>query len=183
MAGPPTPLPVRASDAEREYVARRLRDGVAEGRISWDTWSYRVDRAYASRSKQELAGLLGDLPAARRWRSLVIAAVEVASEFVASIEAAWRWARLDRLTLPRSGTAMRRVYVLGRELDCDVVLSDPSVSRHHAVLRRDGHRWLLEDLGSTNGTRVNGSIVVGPTRLLAGDCVALGSLTLIVGER
>lgn len=174
---------MRASDAEREFVARRLRDGVAEGRISWDTWSYRVDRTYAARSQQELAGLLDDLPTGIRWPSLVSAAVEAASDLVASIEAAWRRARLDRLSLPRSGTSLRRVYVLGRELDCDVVLSDPSVSRHHAVLRRDGRRWLLEDLGSTNGTRVNGSIVIGATRLVAGDCVELGSLSLIVGER
>lgn len=174
---------MRASDAEREYVARRLRDGVVDGRISWDTWSHRVDRAYAAKGKHELSALLDDLPVARRWRSLATAAVGVASELVAVVEAAWYRARLDRLSLPASDTGVRRVYILGRDLDCDVVLSDPSVSRRHAALRREGRRWLLEDLGSTNGTRVNGSIVIGPTRLVAGDCVGLGGRSLIVGER
>jgi Protein of unknown function (DUF3662)/Inner membrane component of T3SS, cytoplasmic domain len=46
--------------------------------------------------------------------------------------------------------------VVGRSRDCDVVLSDPNVSRRHAELRRDGGSWTVSDLGSTNGVKVNG---------------------------
>ncbi|MDQ3981872.1 MAG: DUF3662 and FHA domain-containing protein [Actinomycetota bacterium] len=48
--------------------------------------------------------------------------------------------------------------VIGRMSTNDVVLSDPNVSRRHAELRRAGDRWLLVDLGSTNGTTVNGKL-------------------------
>jgi Protein of unknown function (DUF3662)/FHA domain len=45
---------------------------------------------------------------------------------------------------------------IGRLSSNDVVLADPNVSRTHAQLRREGERWILADLGSTNGTLVNG---------------------------
>lgn len=48
--------------------------------------------------------------------------------------------------------------VIGRMSTCDVVLSDPNVSRRHAELRHESGRWLLVDLGSTNGTLVNGKL-------------------------
>lgn len=48
--------------------------------------------------------------------------------------------------------------VVGRMSTCDVVLADPNVSRRHAELRSDGNRWVLVDLGSTNGTLVNGKL-------------------------
>src|SRR5688572_8199567 len=54
--------------------------------------------------------------------------------------------------------------VIGRSRDCDVTLSDPNVSRHHAEIRPDGRGgWIVEDLGSTNGVQVNGRRVKGPT--------------------
>jgi pSer/pThr/pTyr-binding forkhead associated (FHA) protein len=46
--------------------------------------------------------------------------------------------------------------VLGRARTCDVTVDDPSVSRQHAELRPEGEGWLVADLGSTNGTFVNG---------------------------
>lgn len=46
--------------------------------------------------------------------------------------------------------------VIGRSRDCDVVVSDPNVSRRHAELRRDENGWHAVDLGSTNGVKVNG---------------------------
>src|SRR3712207_8041926 len=45
--------------------------------------------------------------------------------------------------------------------DCDIVLSDPNVSRHHAEVRPSGDGFEVADLGSTNGTRVNGVTVTG----------------------
>src|SRR5205814_4968919 len=47
--------------------------------------------------------------------------------------------------------------VMGRSRDCDVVLDDPNVSRRHAELRRQGDTWMVADLGSTNGVKVNRS--------------------------
>jgi FHA domain-containing protein len=63
--------------------------------------------------------------------------------------------------------------VVGRSRDSDVVLSDPNVSRHHAELHRDGERWTIVDLGSTNGIKVNGRRVE-QAELSPGDRVTLG---------
>ena len=63
--------------------------------------------------------------------------------------------------------------VIGRSRDCDVVLSDPNVSRRHAELRRDGDGWKVVDLGSTNGVKVNGRRV-SEARLQPGDTITLG---------
>lgn len=50
---------------------------------------------------------------------------------------------------------------IGKAEDNDFIVNDPHVSRHHACLVREDHGcWLLEDLGSTNGTFVNGSQIV-----------------------
>lgn len=80
----------------------------------------------------------------------------------------------ERLGLPSAGAALivrddkgkekerisitQTPLVIGRMSTCDVVLSDPNVSRRHAELRRESGRWLLVDLGSTNGTLVNGKL-------------------------
>jgi hypothetical protein len=46
--------------------------------------------------------------------------------------------------------------LIGRSRDCDVTLDDPNVSRRHAELRNEDGRWIVTDLGSTNGVKVNG---------------------------
>jgi len=59
---------------------------------------------------------------------------------------------------------------IGRSADCDVVLPKRQVSRHHAEIERDDGGYLLRDLGSKNGTYVNGEEVEGePYRLKDGD--------------
>ncbi len=64
--------------------------------------------------------------------------------------------------------------VLGRASTADVTLREDGVSREHAqVLAQDGALW-IEDLGSTNGTRVNGKIIAGRTQLADGDQIAIG---------
>ncbi len=67
--------------------------------------------------------------------------------------------------------------VIGRLPACAVSLSDPNVSRHHAELRWEDGAVVLSDLGSTNGTRVNG-VAVRRQRLLDGDEVAVGTTVL-----
>jgi predicted component of type VI protein secretion system len=63
--------------------------------------------------------------------------------------------------------------VIGRSRDCDVVVTDPNVSRRHAELRLGEHGWSVVDLGSTNGVKVNGRRV-DSTRLQSGDRITIG---------
>src|SRR3954467_12555459 len=63
---------------------------------------------------------------------------------------------------------------IGRE-GCDVNLMDPEVSRRHAAIRDQGGSLAIEDLGSTNGTYVNGTRITVVTALKAGDEVRLGN--------
>src|SRR5579871_32231 len=63
--------------------------------------------------------------------------------------------------------------VIGRTSECDVVLYDPGVSRKHARIFNEGDTYFVEDMGSSNGTKVNGS-VVKKQALVDGDHVSLG---------
>jgi hypothetical protein len=78
-----------------------------------------------------------------------------------------------RLLVPPAGA------VIGRSRDCDIVIDDTGVSRRHAeiVPRADG--WVVNDLGSTNGVRVNGRAVPGEQSLRQGDRVELGSTEIV----
>ena len=69
---------------------------------------------------------------------------------------------------------------LGRSPEADLVLDDDTVSRRHAVLRGDRSSLHLEDLGSSNGTSINGNPMVGALSLLDGDLVSFGSATCLV---
>jgi SARP family transcriptional regulator, regulator of embCAB operon len=85
------------------------------------------------------------------------------------------------VTLP-NGVALElgsRTWVVGRHPDCDIVLSDPLVSRRHAELRPVVGGYDLVDLGSSNGTRI-GSDDVTKHRLTDGDEVEVGTTTLKV---
>ncbi len=66
------------------------------------------------------------------------------------------------------------VTTLGRDITNDIVINDREASRHHLRLVRSGDSITVEDLGSTNGTFVNGKRVSGVTPLQNGDMVGLG---------
>jgi hypothetical protein len=68
--------------------------------------------------------------------------------------------------------------VIGRSRDCDVTLDDPNVSRRHAELRREGGAWVVADLGSTNGVKINGRRV-NEHPLAPGDEITLGLERLV----
>ena len=68
--------------------------------------------------------------------------------------------------------------VIGRSRECDVVLSDQNVSRKHAEVRPSGRKWIVKDLGSTNGVKVNGRRITGPQSLRPGDTIELGTSTI-----
>jgi pSer/pThr/pTyr-binding forkhead associated (FHA) protein len=85
--------------------------------------------------------------------------------------------RLIERTGPNPGMVFdltKDVIVLGRDVGVDVVLGDSEVSREHARLTRTPGGYVLEDLGSTNGTFVNGQRLMAPRVLNPGDLVGLG---------
>ena len=68
--------------------------------------------------------------------------------------------------------------VIGRQTTCDIVIADHNVSRVHAEIRVVHGTWQIDDRGSTNGTRVNGTVIVEPTPLAAGDVIAFGAVNI-----
>ena len=68
--------------------------------------------------------------------------------------------------------------IIGRMPECAVVLSDPNVSRRHAEVLRVNEAFMVRDLGSTNGTRVNGA-PIREQYLASGDNITVGSTTLV----
>ena len=63
--------------------------------------------------------------------------------------------------------------LIGRSRDCDITLEDPNSSRRHAELRNEDGNWIVTDLGSTNGVKVNGRRVQEAV-LQPGDELAFG---------
>jgi hypothetical protein len=72
--------------------------------------------------------------------------------------------------------------VLGRSRDCDIRVADLNASRRHAELRKDGDGYWIVDLGSMNGTLVNGH-PVERERLEDGDRITLGSTEIVFGRK
>ena len=70
----------------------------------------------------------------------------------------------------------KSIVSLGREAVNDILIDDPEVSRYHLRLLKQGEVYLLEDLGSVNGARVNGLRIAGRTRLNDGDAITLGDV-------
>jgi hypothetical protein len=72
------------------------------------------------------------------------------------------------------------VTLIGRDSSCRITIFDSMISRRHARIQCDGAQAAIEDLGSRNGTRVNGVLISGPHNLRAGDRVGIGSHELLV---
>ena len=83
------------------------------------------------------------------------------------------------LTVREEGGALRHVFeeraVIGRDPDCDIRLASRSVSRRHALVEKTPNGWVVRDLGSANGTRVNGARVT-EAPLVAGAAVMFGEV-------
>jgi len=72
--------------------------------------------------------------------------------------------------------------LIGRGPDCRITLVDPLVSRHHAKVRIEGSRAIIEDLGSRNGCRVNARLIRGQHILRDGDRIRIGTQELVFSE-
>lgn len=73
----------------------------------------------------------------------------------------------------------REVVNVGRDMANDIVIRDAQVSRYHLRLTLRGEDYQLEDLGSSNGTRVNGAQISEPVGLNDGDFIAIGETVLL----
>jgi len=155
-----------------------LRAGAVEGRLSTDTFADRIERTLTARSRGELDAVVADLRPPGATRRAVMRAVAWFSTLDRDLKAAWQRPHVPVLALPEAEGSL----TLGRSRECDCVLAEPSVSRRHAELRREGARWVLRDLGSRNGTRVNGARLLDEAEVGPGDRVSFGDARFRLGE-
>lgn len=167
--------PARLSDVERDKALKVLRDGVAMGRLSHDTFVRRMELALSARRADELVALTADLPSESRLSRLVFGTVEAVSGFTVRLRRAWQAERLPKLLLPHPSAA--HPLRIGRDPVNGLRLTHETVSRAHAELSNQGGIWVLRDLGSTNGTTVNGRRVIGAVVVREGDQVGFGRMS------
>lgn len=176
---------LRASDSEREDAVARLRERFVAGQLSQDTFVGRMEAALDARNRGELFELFADLGVPRPRRPVAWAgpgprlAVALAALREAVAGPTWRDRRPPGLVFPAGG---RTRFTIGRDPDCDLVIPDASVSRWHAGLHRAPRGWLLTDLGSTNGTRLNGWRVRDAVPVRCGDRVSFGAVTFVLRD-
>ncbi len=77
---------------------------------------------------------------------------------------------------------VRDFATIGRDARCDVRLADTAASRQHCQVRRDPSGWVVQDLGSTNGTFVNGQRISGAQLVRPGDTIGVGKTVLRLEE-
>jgi len=68
---------------------------------------------------------------------------------------------------------------IGRDEDTDIVIDNTSVSRKHAEIRKEGFRWVVEDMGSSNGTYLHGQKIESPQAVAVGDEIGFGKFMLV----
>ena len=92
-------------------------------------------------------------------------------------------AQYPHLLIFKEGPSAGKTYplegeeiLIGREPDCTLQIDSPGISRRHARIIFQNNQFLLEDLGSSNGTFVNGERISGPQVLRNGDLISLGKL-------
>ena len=156
----------------RQELAEALNAAYGAGLLSEKTLSHRLDVLLSSRLIDPVR-LVGDL---RRRVSRSDCSSRLRDWFTEAL----RDLGVLRVAESRSPSLLALDWsgsqdelLLGRHLSCDVVFANVNVSRRHArLVFRDGG-WILQDLGSTNGTLVNGERV-GRCRLLPGDRLVIG---------
>ncbi len=140
-------------ERRRQATVDHLAVAYALGHLATDSLEHRLEVALAAHDSGGLGATLWGLPerTAPAWAEL-----QLGSERLAPV-------------------AERDVWVIGRSRSCDVCLADPAVSARHARVACRGRRWTIADLGSTNGTLVNG-VRVEHAVLEPGDELLLGDV-------
>ena len=163
--------------ARRHRLARTLNSAYAEGLLSERTLAHRLDALFAG-GLIDPVGLVGDLTRRTSHRRFGRTLLQKVTSLLHRSHSAPGAIEPDIL-LALDWAGGREELVIGRHPSCDVVVADATVSRRHARLTfRDGG-WIVKDLDSTNGTRLNGQYV-GRCRLRPGDQLALGHQRLRV---
>jgi hypothetical protein len=163
---------MRVSDQARERTAALLHLRFNEGYLSLDTFERRVEEVYRTRTADRLAGLIADLPAIG-----VVARLRQ-----------WCLGHQGRRTRATPSEGLRlpldlvsdRPLVLGRSQHCDVVLKHDTVSRKHAEIRRHHDSWSVRDLGSCNGTWIDGRRMSHAESVHRGDQILLGGCPVLL---
>ena len=160
---------MRVSDEHRRRTVALLDDRCREGYLSDDTLAHRLRLVSIAKSCEELEALTRDVPP--RHPRLTALRRAVLHE-----EASAPPAPLRRLAPPPElGDGP---LVVGRDPECHFLVDDAAVSGHHFELRRDSGGWMLTDLASRNGTRVNGWRVAS-VRLRLGDQIEIGEARFV----
>ncbi|MET9534778.1 MULTISPECIES: DUF1707 and FHA domain-containing protein [unclassified Streptomyces] len=176
----PHTAPVRLSDAERDRALDVLKEGAVRGRLSHDTFMRRTELALAARRSDELAALTADLESGTDWSQRLLRAVGQVSAFPGRMRRAWAAERLPKLLLPAPAPYPLRI---GRDPANGLRLNHETVSRMHAELGVRAGVWVLRDLGSANGTTVNGHRVTGAVVVRDGDSVGFGRMHFRLSSR
>ena len=71
-------------------------------------------------------------------------------------------------------------FLIGRGEDCDLCVHDPEISRHHCLIRERGNETFASDLGSSNGTYINGHRLLSQVKLNTGDEIIIGGSRYVV---
>ncbi len=241
---PTTPEFLRVSDADRDHAVDELRDEFVQGRLSHETFVYRMQTALDARNRGQLANLFTDLHPLPRRRTRLLARIKavlrdgdrgsrhtpgyrsppIPAESRGHAAQSGGSGPVDRSngaggsgpvnrsngaggsgpvnrsngaggSGPVNGSAGLRApsplffppgrgdrFTNGRTRDCDLCLTDLSVSRLHAELVRGAAGWLLNDLGSHNGTRLNGWLVRETVPVRVGDRLEFGSMSFVVQD-
>jgi hypothetical protein len=215
--GPLPPGVVRASDTDRAETVGALRDEFAAGRLSHDTFLYRMHAAMEARHVTDLPPLLADLPPAEQPAPGVLGRIkgtwsrltgrpagsgprssrpqgapgDVAPHGIAAASSEPGRRLTSAIRLPEGPARQQSVapsvplpfprtdegfFTIGRDSRCDLAIDHMTVSRIHARLERTPEGWVLKDLSSTNGTRVNGWRVRGQVTVRAGDVIRFGDV-------
>lgn len=74
------------------------------------------------------------------------------------------------------------VIRIGRDEEMDVIIDNPSVSRKHAEIRQEADGWVVQDLGSSNGTYIGGNKLEAPHGLAVGDEIGMGKFSIVFGK-
>jgi DNA-binding winged helix-turn-helix (wHTH) protein len=168
-----------------EVLIKRRPAVVANNELDELLWpNVYVGRTSLTRLVSELRAVLGDAPRdSRVIRTVYKAGYAFCADVSCLPSAQSSPATIEVLWMKQSLPLTDGEHIAGRDAECSLVIDGTTVSRRHARITVSRGAAMIDDLGSTNGTHVNGTRISAPTRLAPGDEFALGSELLRVRLR